>query len=433
VSISPKKGNSFCWLPFQQLALKQWNQTKGIVSAAPCCNTLRPGYDDPLGIKNKLHEDISAEDIFYGPEMSELRQWMLKGKKHPVCRVCWEQERRSFHPKNSYRLHSQPTENVDINNPVLKGIDFGFGENCNLRCRMCSPYSSNKLMLDYQYFVNNKLDTSGIFGFEWEKNKDFKFAKNRHQITTGWKNGKQWHGILDNIHNLTYIKATGGETFLTEGFIQFIDTAIEKDVAKNITLECHTNATKFTTDQINKLNCFKNLHITASIDSTGKNYEYIRYPMLWKNLDHSVRSLCKNIKVPTKLSVNVVLGIINAHYMKLIVDWVANLSTQYTNIKFDMFTDILFPEERPISLKRIPPEIKKDLLQELKELQKLKLHKNYCINFQQAIDYYNSTINYIPTDQDKADVIRDLTVFDKSRNQNYHDYLHTDIINWLDS
>lgn len=433
MSLVPKKGNSFCWFPFQQLALKQWNWTKGITGAAPCCNTIRPGHSDVLGISNKLNEDITAEDIFHGPEMSEIREWMLKGKKHPACSVCWEQERRSFHPKNSYRLHSRPADNVDINNPKLQGIDFGFGENCNLRCRMCSPYSSNKLVLDYQYFVDNKLDTNGIFGFEWEKNKDFKYANNSHQLVLGWKNGKQWKSILDNIHNLTYIKATGGETFLTQGFIQFMDTAITKDVAKNITLNCHTNATKFTTDQVNKLNCFKELHIHASVDSTGKNYEYIRYPMLWEKLDHSIRSLCDNIKVPTNISINVVIGIINAHYMKSMIDWVDSLANQYTDIKFDIFTDLLFPEERPISLMRIPSEIKKDLVQELKELQKLRLRRNYWINFQQAIDYYNSTINYVSTDKDKADVIRDLTVFDKARNQDYHNYLHNDIIDWLDS
>ena len=77
---------------------------------------------------------------------------------------------------SSYRLQSAPPgrlkvleENpVLVDNPKLQSIDFAFGENCNLRCRMCSPGLSNKLRLDYQYFVENNIDTSDIQQFDYK-------------------------------------------------------------------------------------------------------------------------------------------------------------------------------------------------------------------------------------------------------------------------
>jgi hypothetical protein len=42
-------------------------------------------------------------------------------------------------------------------------------------------------------------------------------------------------------------------------------------------------------------------------------------------------------------------------------------------------------------------------------------------------------LDYTPTEQDRLDMLREITLFDKSRNQCYNDYLHPDIIEFLET
>ena len=95
----------------------------------------------------------------------------------------------------SYRLRSAETNdipNINLLEPKLQVIDFRFGEDCNLRCRMCEPGSSNKLRIDYKYFANNKIDTTGIQYFDWTTNKshDRNMRRNSHNEVHFWSNGE---------------------------------------------------------------------------------------------------------------------------------------------------------------------------------------------------------------------------------------------------
>ena len=142
--MKPEKDNTFCYFPFSQLALKNWWKDQGITSAAQCCNAMRPeNNNDPLNLNNQLYESRpTATEIFNSDIMNELRQSMIDGERHTACDVCWKTEDTG---SDSYRMYSNPpysynTDEVfDYNEPKLQVVDFGFGENCNLRCRMCHP------------------------------------------------------------------------------------------------------------------------------------------------------------------------------------------------------------------------------------------------------------------------------------------------------
>ena len=151
--MEPSKDNTFCWHPFKQLAIKEWN-SGSIGNATPCCNMIRPESPDPMGVKTKLRTvKPTAKEIFHGEEMAGLRSAMLAGERHSACDVCWRMEDRGA---GSYRLSEIKEDSPQlITDPQLQVIDFSFGENCNLRCRICMPGLSNKLRLDYRYFLKN--------------------------------------------------------------------------------------------------------------------------------------------------------------------------------------------------------------------------------------------------------------------------------------
>ena len=448
----PDKDNNFCWYPFTQLALKEWNSEIGIKSAAPCCNSIRPETPDPLNVKQYLSDhphELTAKEIFHGPEMTNLRESMLRDERHSTCNTCWKME--DSNPQNpvSYRLSSTPRwieDNNYLDDPQLAIIDFAFGENCNLRCRICTPGLSNKLKIDYKYFIENDLNTDGIQGYnyrevypeDWNKerimNSEDLLESNFEHNVRFWSNSNhQWNDILDNIESIKAIKATGGETLLTTGFIEFIDRAIERDVAKDITLEFHTNATKFNNANIKRLNQFGKLNFNLSIDSIYENYHYMRFPMRWNKLDASLRNMLNKIDSSRRqnFSFNPVVSALNAHYLIDLLEYQSKLTEEYQLPQSIFYVDLLWPERKYTNIKFLSPSIKKDLIEMYEKHSNA--YKNIIIQFHSVINFLKLHQNYEPTDQDRINMLREITIFDKSRDQCYNDYLHPSIIEFLET
>ena len=450
--MEPSKDNAFCWYPFTQLALKQWDSTTGIKSASPCCNAMRPEHPDPLNVRERLRNhphELTAKEIFNGPEMAELRTRMLRGERTKTCNTCWKMEDSNPENPKSYRLSSTPGWLTDqdnyIDKPELAIIDFAFGENCNLRCRICGPGLSNKLKIDYKYFIENDLNTEGVMGFDYRNDypetskerilscEDLDQPNYEHNVRFWSASNNQWNNILDNIESIRAIKATGGETLLTAGFIEFMDRAIERDVAKNITLEFHTNATKFNTANIKRLNQFGTLNFNLSIDSIYENYHYMRYPMVWSKLDASLRNMLNKVDKNRihAFSFNPVVSALNAHYLIDLLDYQIGLVNEYQLNRAVFYVDLLWPERKYTNIKFLSTGIKKDLIK-LYE-QHIDIHRNISVQLYTVIDFLKLHQDYTPTEQDRLDMLREITLFDKSRNQCYNDYLHPDIIEFLET
>lgn len=444
--MKPEKDNTFCYFPFSQLALKEWKNNKGILNAAPCCNAIRPENDDPLNVKSKLlNNQLTPEEIFYSDEMNNIRNDMLQNKRSDTCKTCWNIEDSG---SKSYRLFSIPpgtmdkNNDFDHNNPRLQSIDFGFGENCNLRCRMCHPDLSNKLRIDYNFFVDNNIDTKDIFGWDYKitpKNSHNEYIADKSNIKVyNFDKNQQWQNILDNIHNLRTIKATGGETTLTEGFNEFIDYAIATGANKNLVLEFHTNATKFTDAFVDKIMKFKYCHISLSIDSIGKNYEYIRYPMKWDILTSSLNNLInkwhdkyKGARHEKRISMDLtsVLSVYNAHYLYDLYSWWKDTLYSKPLIETAFFIDKIWPEDKFINVKYLGKKEKNEVLDGLYRIKEDNLPK---VEVDHIINYIKDNM-HLDTTKHKKQMIKEITIFDKSRNQNYKDYMHPSVINYLES
>jgi hypothetical protein len=436
--VRPLKDNTICRFPFQQLALKEWTKN-GMLNATPCCNMIRPENPDPMNLKAKLKiSKPTAKEIFHGKEMSNLRAAMLAGERHSACNTCWAMEDRGA---ESYRL-AQKSEirNELFTNPQLQIIDFSFGENCNLRCRICMPGLSNKLRLDYRYFLENAVDTSGIQDFDYaldhpvtqqiNSEPDSEYAVNQFDL-----DNYQWQDILDNIDELVHIKATGGETTLSKGFLEFIDTAIDRKCAHNITLEFHSNCTKFTNILMQKLNKFKELKINASIDSIYKNYNYMRYPMTWDKLESSLHNYLNKVATPGQLSFNPVVTALNSHSIPVLYKYQRQLAAQYhkqVKIHWHLWVDLLWPENKYINIKFLPRYIKEDLIELYSEMLQNNMGVKVSCNINNIIAFLKQHLDLKITEKHRVNMLREITAFDRSRDQNFKDYLHPSIINFLE-
>jgi len=396
--VKPEITNTFCNFPFSQIALKEWSKDTGIVTASPCCNSIRPSNDfDPLKLRNKITGNV--DDIFHSQEMNDLRESMLKGEKHPACDVCWDRE--DNENPDSFRLRSDVSFEVDVNNPTIQKVDVTFGEECNLRCRMCTPKLSNSLRKDYKYFHKNNLDVSGIEFFDFVDPEFLKDGSENEVLY--WKDDTQWQSILNK--DLKSFMASGGEPLLSKSFLEFIDQA-----PSSVHLDFHSNCTLFSKTIVEKLSRFDKITLRASIDSVYENYEYIRYPMKWKMLEKNMTRIREMSNV--RVDINCVLSVLNAFDLHKLFDYFD------TNI----FVDLLVPEDKYISVKFLPRELKEQLIEQYTSYHSDRINLNDAINFLKK---------HIDVEGDSKNMLKEITLFDQARNQNYKQYLSNDLVQWI--
>lgn len=396
--VKPEITNTFCNFPFSQIALKEWNKDTGIVTASPCCNSIRPSNDfDPLNLRNKITGNI--DDIFYSQEMNDLRESMLKGEKHPACDVCWDRE--DNENPDSFRLRSDVSFEVDVNNPTIQKVDVTFGEECNLRCRMCTPKLSNSLRKDYKFFHKNNFDVSGIEFFDFVNEEYLKDGSENEVLY--WKDDTQWQSILNK--DLKSFMASGGEPLLSKSFLKFVDKA-----PSSVHLDFHSNCTLFSKSIVEKLSRFDKITLRASIDSVYENYEYIRYPMKWKMLEKNMIRIREMSNV--RVDINCVLSVLNAFDLHKLFDYFD------TNI----FVDLLVPEDKYISVKFLPRELKEQLIEQYTSYNSDRINLNDAINFLKK---------HIDVEGDSKNMLKEITIFDLARDQNYKQYLSDDLVQWI--
>jgi MoaA/NifB/PqqE/SkfB family radical SAM enzyme len=140
--------------------------------------------------------------------------------------------------------------------PDLKFLHIMFNNKCNLACRMCSS----------QYSSLHRQEEFGI-------SKVHDFVKQGSVL---------YDSIFSSLKNVEYLYLTGGESLLDKQSWTLLDTCVEKDYAKNITLQINTNGTiKLNEIEIQTLKSFRKLDLHVSIDGIGTMAEYTRTGLIW--------------------------------------------------------------------------------------------------------------------------------------------------------
>jgi len=259
---------TFCILPWMSMA----TNPKGDLRV--CCNStdsLTPGAPSNLITRDDntpyhiLDDDI---DNFWNSEiLKKLRKDFLNNEKPKICRQCFSVESLGItSPRQVYNQKWMFDYEPSITPPMhIKYIDIRLGNLCNLKCRMCSPYSSNQWIEEWGLVsapLNDKTKTQ-LFKMDWPNN------------------DKVSENLLKFANTIEEIYLTGGEPTLATSQYTLFDKLIELDVAKNITLKYNTNCTNLPKKMIDYWQHFKKISLNASIDAYGDLNRYIRYPTGW--------------------------------------------------------------------------------------------------------------------------------------------------------
>jgi organic radical activating enzyme len=126
---------------------------------------------------------------------------------------------------------------------------------------------------------------SGLHSSSWIKSEaefkeDHTEVKDDHKFRTVYKNWNIDYAnidkLVDCLHDVKVVEILGGEPLYDKKFRYFLEKIKKNNLLSDIKFLITTNFTCMTDDICDMLSDIKNLHIQASIDGTGKVYEWIR-------------------------------------------------------------------------------------------------------------------------------------------------------------
>ena len=182
-------------------------------------------------------------------------------------------------------------------------------------------------------------------------------------------------------------------------------------MAKDTILAYHTNGTLFNDELIDKLNKFKKQHPKISIDSVEENYDFIRHPSNFDDLDNILRLYLNKSTNLGRVNIAVVISALNILNLKEHYEWCRTLPRNV----FISYCEV-YPDNRGIS----PKWLSKRILNQLPYIESKK--------YLQIIESYKKR-----QETNKEIVKKEIELFDLARSQKYEDYLHPVLTEWLNS
>jgi len=222
-------------------------------------------------------------------DVTEKEEWL------PGCRVCQEQESAGHH---SYRQSS--FEIIDKDSSYL---DIAIDYECNAACVMCGPHLSTT----WEKLVTNKKVL--------EIKTNLSYEKELQEILT-----------TNDLDRCQRVKFSGGEPFLTKTYQLILDRITNPE---NVTVWFTTNGSvELDDDTLEYLSKFKNVFYEVSIDGIDKQFEYIRWPLLWSKVSQNLINLKQRAPGNLIFRVSHTLNPFNVYYYDRVEQWVdQNLKT----------------------------------------------------------------------------------------------------------
>jgi len=199
---------------------------------------------------NRFPMGDSIKKYLTGYELTNLKQDLDSGIRHPNCEWCWKNEDAGM---KSHRIK------VPRHNRGLHSVHIRLNNVCNFKCRMCNPSFSTTWMAE-----NKK---HGYFKYMLDETVVKDTLKNEHYLFTILKNS-----------NIKHISISGGEPLISDAHFTLLNFLIENNLT-NITLGYSTNLSNLDYKGIDLLSLwekFDHVNLEASVDGWGDAVEYSR-------------------------------------------------------------------------------------------------------------------------------------------------------------
>ena len=363
---------TFCPLPWMHLSTR----SDGV--GRLCCKA----HNFPL--KNNKGQLVSwkrSHDVhsyFNSETYKKIRLQMLRGEWPSHCISCFDQEKNGGHSQRQAALNEYGTykkiidfliENTHSDGSIdhfrFLYLDMTLGNQCNLKCRMCHPWSSYLIGQDWKQMGK-------VFGEEEVK----KLLQDKWYSSPGF-----FRFIRSALPFASAINTTGGEPFLIKEHLQILEMVVEEGHADHILLRYNTNYTVIPDALVRFWKFFKRVEINCSVEAFGKLNDYIRYPSKWRKLEKNMYYLddlaFHNPHI--KIYIHTTLQVYNVLRIPEFLDWLrqVNFKAVYRVPHLDLVQDPkwLYPGVYPKSFRN---EIANKILESVDQ------HEKFFLNYNQG-------------------------------------------------
>jgi len=314
-----------------------------------CCLQNQALKDEKGNAINCRHNTF--EEAMYSKTSLELRESFKKGIKHPLCKTCWDEEKRGMISKRMRDNRHYKEQNINYNKIEIIFLDISLGNLCNLKCRSCNKLSSI-LWLNDQDIVPFKLRLFRDLPDSYQDRID----KAYNEDSLFWEECKK------NISTIKWIDFYGGEPFLVKKQWEFLKYIISENIAKDIILHYNTNGTIWDQDKWEILKEFKLVIIDFSVDGINEKARYIRHPSNWNKISKNFKTISNLTKDNPKVIMNICLtvSILSLYYMEETLQFFDVM--QHHNLFINMLHGPSY-----YNIKNIPTKIKNKILEDIKE------------------------------------------------------------------
>lgn len=321
--------------------------------------------------------------------------------------------------------------------PELKILDYNFGNECNLACRMCSAGSSNQIAVLASKAVSSIDNTTKLIKFGIndlsQRNsieENIENLKNGVFLRRGMLSDKEAvKEVLPNLHELQF---AGGEPFVSKDVEDILLAAIETGDNEHIDLEITTNGTKFIEEKLDIFLKFRKVNFIVSIDGTGLTYEYIRYPFTFKIIEKRLRDIVKyviknNLKEKIDFHFACVGILYNLYDYENLYRFLNDIFSKVISEPVSMeILDVYgtHDETHALSWNNIPNEVLNDALLSYKETQ-----DDWYLKFKE----YVITRTHVVRPQGITYAKEHTLLLDELHDRSYDNHLHPKLVKYIDS
>lgn len=223
--------------------------------------------------KKAIVKTDSISSILNGKKAIEIKSALANGEKHFNCKRCWDEEDAGLMSK---RIRDNQEYLIKESDHSLAMVELNLGTTCNLKCRICGPWSSsqwNKEFLEIKQWKGEESDyKKWLFELNHSYDDDSLF----------------WSELKKNLHTIKKIEIYGGEPMLVKKQWELLQYAIDQGYSQRQKLHFNTNGTQFDWEKVNIMREFKDVSISISVDGLGKQFEYQRHPAVWSEVSDNI-------------------------------------------------------------------------------------------------------------------------------------------------
>ena len=349
-----------------------------------CCHGKEIAVTDQGQPMTRLTHSLS--EVFHSGWLNNIRNDLELGLKHPNCDYCWQLEDAGV---ESFRQTSINLLGQEDRRTQLEILDLSLGNQCNLKCRTCTPEDSS-------VWVQEAYDLS---------DKEIPFADyQRKMIILESEDSEFFNDLKSNLKTVRIIKMFGGEPFMMKRTWQLLKEAVDQNYSKDIELYFNTNGTFWEEKNVQLFDNFKRVDIGLSIDGVGDRFEYMRHPAKWKEVESNIEKIVawKGTNPNRELFLTHTVSAYNIWYVHEVV----NLARKY---KLNLYINPCLLEGDSFAVQYIPKKVKNVIDQHL-------LLFDYT---EQEFREISKITDYKPEGSDWKEWLREVNKRDNYRNESF--------------